>query len=357
MLKDMTIKKRLIVLSMVSMVVITLYALKVIYEDYKKYEDATSVIKGTELSVKLSNLLHEFQKERGASAGFLSSKGAKFKETLKNQRVLTDQKIKVLQNYLATHNDRFAELAKKSIDLSKLQLMRKRVDALKVSTKEAVGYYTAINTSLIDTVAKLSTQVSDPKLRNLMNSLVLFISAKERAGIERAVLSGAFSKDNFDRFLYAKFISVLAQQKALFHLFEVTADEKLKKFYASVRSDPAFAEVQRMRDIALNRERGFGVDAAYWFKTITKKINGLKKMENFIQKEITSRSAEVKSGALVELAAISILSLLITLLIGYTSKSVTNSIVLSIRRLTGLIEQVNSGNLAFEIERRHLSRN
>ena len=357
MLKDMTIKKRLIVLSMVSMVVISLYALKVIYEDYKKYEDATSVIKGTELSVKLSNLLHEFQKERGASAGFLSSKGAKFKETLKNQRVLTDQKIKVLQNYLVTHNDRFAELAKKSIDLSKLQLMRKRVDALKVSTKEAVGYYTAINTSIIDTVAKLSTQVSDPKLRNLMNSLVLFISAKERAGIERAVLSGAFSKDSFDRFLYAKFISVLAQQKALFHLFEVTADDKLKKFYASVKSDPAFAEVQRMRDIALNRERGFGVDAAYWFKTITKKINGLKKMENFIQKEITSRSAEVKSGALVELTLISLISLLVILLIGYISKSVTNSIVLSIRRLTGLIEQVNNGNLSVEIERRHLSRN
>ena len=357
MLKNMTIKKRLIVLSMVSMVVISLYALKVIYEDYKKYEDAVLTTTGAALSVKLSNLLHEFQKERGASAGFLSSGGLKFKDTLKKQRILTDKKIEIVKSYIDSHDDPFSRLAKRSIDLSKLKEMRVKVDKLSVKTKEAVGYYTAINTSIIDTVAKLSTQVSDPKLRNLMNSLVLFISAKERAGIERAVLSGAFSRDNFDRFLYAKFISVLAQQQALFHLFESTADEELKKFYSSVKSDPSFAEVQRMRDIALSKESGFGVDAEYWFKTITKKINKLKDTENFIQHQITARAVEVKDGALVEFLAIALLSLAAILLIGYISKSVIDSIVISINRLTKLIEEVNNGNLSIEIERRGHSRN
>ncbi|MCF6201105.1 MAG: methyl-accepting chemotaxis protein, partial [Hydrogenimonas sp.] len=184
-----------------------------------------------------------------------------------------------------------------------------------------------------------------------------FTSAKERAGIERAILSGVFSKDRFDRFLYAKFISVLAQQKALFHLFEATADKNLKEYYASIKSDPAFAEVQRMREIALNRESDFGVDAPYWFKTITKKINGLKKMESFIQQQITERSKEVKSGALTELIVILLLSLLTIAFIGYISKSVTSSIVLSIRRLTDIIEQINNGNLSVKVERRHTSRN
>ncbi len=47
---------------------------------------------GLELSVKISSLVHEIQKERGATAGFLSSKGTKFVETLSNQKKSTDIK-------------------------------------------------------------------------------------------------------------------------------------------------------------------------------------------------------------------------------------------------------------------------
>ncbi len=357
MLNNLTIRKRLVILSALAMITIFLYALKVLHTDYAEFRNATSTIQGARLSVKLSDLLHEFQKERGASAGFLSSKGAKFATTLSRQRKLTDEKISLLKSYLATHEDPFAEEAKRSIDLSALQSVRQKVDNLAIGTKEAVGYYTALNTSLIDTIARLSTRVIDPEVRNLMDSLVLFISGKERAGIERAVLSGAFSKDRFDKFLYKKFISVLAQQNAFFHLFEATANDDLKQFYASVASDPAFAEVQRMRSIALSKRKGFGIDAAYWFETITRKIDGLKKMESHIQKEIIRRSEEAKNSTLMELLFFTTLSLFTLLAIGYISRSVTHSILSSIDRLRRLIEQINRGDLSVEVERRSLSRN
>ena len=44
----------------------------------------------------LSNLVHELQKERGASAGFISSKGARFTDTLKDQRVSTNARNSAL---------------------------------------------------------------------------------------------------------------------------------------------------------------------------------------------------------------------------------------------------------------------
>ncbi len=357
MLNNLTIKKRLVILSILAMITICLYALKVLYMDYKAYRNADSMIKGSELSVKLSDLLHEFQKERGASTGYLSSKGNEFKEMLFDQRKFTDEKIRILENYLAKHDDPFAKEAKRSIDLSELKDMRKKIERLSISAKEAVAYYTSLNNSIIDTISKLSICVTDPKLRNLMNSLVLFISGKERAGIERAVLAGAFSKDRFDKFLYTKFISVLAQQKAFFHLFEVTANTELKKFYATIKSDPSFYEVQKMRNIALSQRKHFGVDASYWFKTITKKINGLKKTESFIQQQILNRSNEAKNVALTELLLLTLLSLVTILVIGYISKSVTDSIIRSIQRLTGLIERINDGDLSVEMERRNISRN
>ena len=54
------------------------------------------------LSYKLSTLIHETQKERGASAGYLSSNGKKFAEVLPKQRKLTDSKEKQLKEYIKT---------------------------------------------------------------------------------------------------------------------------------------------------------------------------------------------------------------------------------------------------------------
>ena len=46
----------------------------------------------TELSVVYSELVHELQKERGMTAGFLGSGGTQFASKLKNQRQDTDKK-------------------------------------------------------------------------------------------------------------------------------------------------------------------------------------------------------------------------------------------------------------------------
>jgi methyl-accepting chemotaxis protein len=54
------------------------------------------------LNTKISLLLHETQKERGASAGYLGSKELKFKEDLLKQRTLTDARISELNTFLDT---------------------------------------------------------------------------------------------------------------------------------------------------------------------------------------------------------------------------------------------------------------
>ena len=55
----------------------------------------------TALAVKSSAVIHEAQKERGMSAGFLSSKGAKFAEELPKQRAETDKRIAELKEQVA----------------------------------------------------------------------------------------------------------------------------------------------------------------------------------------------------------------------------------------------------------------
>jgi len=52
------------------------------------------------LSTKLSSLVHEMQKERGMTAGYLGSKGSKFASELPKQRKQTDQKLLELKSWL-----------------------------------------------------------------------------------------------------------------------------------------------------------------------------------------------------------------------------------------------------------------
>lgn len=56
---------------------------------------------GILLSNKISLIIHELQKERGSSSGFIGSKGdEKFKQILDTQRKLSDDKIKDFSDFL-----------------------------------------------------------------------------------------------------------------------------------------------------------------------------------------------------------------------------------------------------------------
>jgi hypothetical protein len=56
------------------------------------------------LTVKSSSLIHELQKERGLSAGFLGSQGAEFSKELLAQRLKTDKAIKELDSFVKKFN-------------------------------------------------------------------------------------------------------------------------------------------------------------------------------------------------------------------------------------------------------------
>ena len=57
------------------------------------------------ISEQLSKLVHEMQKERGLSAGFVASKGTKFANELKEQRILTDKEHKALRDMVTENNN------------------------------------------------------------------------------------------------------------------------------------------------------------------------------------------------------------------------------------------------------------
>ncbi|MCK5666047.1 MAG: nitrate- and nitrite sensing domain-containing protein, partial [Thiotrichaceae bacterium] len=357
MLKQFSIHSKLVILSLVSIVLILSYAIKLSLYEYEQYNSSKSSIDVVELSVYLSNVLHELQKERGVSAGYLGSKGKKFTEKLPQQRKLTDEKVTLLKNHLSSVANLFTKTASEKVDFSKMGSMRSSVDSQSVDTKSAVGYYTALNKSILDTITEFSTLSKDHDIRNMLNSLVLFISAKERAGIERAILSATFARDEFNAFLNSKFLSVMAQQSALFNLFEHSANEKFKQSYVKIKGDSSFAEVQRMRDVALSKTKGFDTDSAYWFKTITQKINQLKKMEDVITGSVKATAKDIESSSLLVLVMVFVISFLALLVTFLLSKGINSVIMSKIQNFKTVLEKIREGDLSTQFSLNQNSNN
>jgi len=328
------------------LLVIFAYSLKIALNSYHSYDNDTQTRDIIKLSIKVSAVLHELQKERGASAGFVGSGGKKFADILPGQREETDKKIADLKEFCSNSPLEEIGAVRSRVDLDSIASRRAKISSLSISLKDTVGFYTSLNKNIIDTISYFSTIPENAEVRTNFSSYVIFISSKERAGIERAVLSGVFAADKFTIKSFAKFSSLASEQKTLLNFFAQTTSKELKAKLQEVKNHPSYIEVQRMRDIALSKNEGFNIDSLYWFKTITSKINELKKFEDTIAKNTVTLAEKNANGALTMLIAVSIISIFVLLLIIFIAYNITNGISKSIRKFNTLIDKVSGGDLS-----------
>jgi len=297
------------------------------------------------LSQKLSLLIHETQKERGASAGFLGSKGKKFADILPNQRQLTDKRNQEFQTYLKSLNLKdFSIKLKNEIhnleaDINKVGQIRSEVDSLSMSVGQEVTFYTQINKKILNIVALSAKLANTPELVKALDAYTNFLKAKERAGIERAVLSATFSADKFAPGMYAKFITLLAEQDAYTDAFLSMATDKSKQFYTTTMNSPIIVAVNKMRAIAKTKanEGNFGVDSVVWFQTITKKINLLKKVDDKLAKNndaiLAKIESDYKTSTAVTLVSYIAFAIIIFIIIMLISRGVNKSVRSSLEKI------------------------
>ncbi len=293
-MKNMSIKIKLLILSLVPLLMLGYLTVDQAVSGYKYKQKLANTQELVELSKKISLMIHETQKERGASAGYTGSGGEKFKTILPKQRKLTDKRVKEYLSFIKgidfSKYDELGSKVQKTKDfLSKLSDKRAKITALELPLKSVVGYYTKMNASFLDVVSGVAKSSPSNEVTKELVAYTSFLKSKERAGIERAVLSGVFAKDAFPAGFFAKFINLVAKQDAYMDGFLSMANKHLVEFYHKKMNNPAVAEVQRMRNIAIQKAStgGFGVDSVYWFKTITKKINILKSIDDEIASDIT----------------------------------------------------------------------
>jgi len=341
----MTIKAKLsIILALVVSFSIVILGLTI----KKAYSESVTIKEAQKLNVlsqKLSLLIHETQKERGASAGFLGSKGTKFTAIVPKQRVLTNNRNQELNTYVNTLDlNEFSTELKSEInafksDMSRIDQIRTNIDNLSISVKDEVAYYTSMNAKILKIVSLTAKLANTQELIKALDTYANFLKSKERAGIERAVLSATFAADKFGTGMFAKWITLVAEQDAYMNSSMAMADDNVKSFYKRVMDAPSVNGVDRMRSIAREKALvgGFGIDSVNWFQTITKKINLLKKVDDEISKENTSLlqrvESESKSSAAITIMSYTLFTIIVLIVILMISKAVNKSVKSSLSKI------------------------
>ncbi|MEM9644277.1 MAG: methyl-accepting chemotaxis protein, partial [Planctomycetota bacterium] len=304
-----------------------------------------------QLSARVSALVHETQKERGMTAGYLGSQGKSFVSEIRSQHQTTDGRRQELEQFAKTCDFTQApEIQRKlqnAFDLHKAATKnRSAVLELNIPAGRAITAYTKHNKAMLDVIGSVADTTTDSDIARQLSAYSMFLRGKERAGIERAVLSSTFSQDKFGPGAFTKFISLIADQDTYFREFKALASQELLSFYETQRALPCVSQVAEYRKIAIEKGNvgGFGQDATQWFASKTAEINGLKAVDDFTAKSLLEQSSEKQIAA--ERHAVFAAVFSISLLVAATALGLftLTSILRSIRVLVDALADISQGD-------------
>ncbi|AZZ96123.1 methyl-accepting chemotaxis protein [Pseudoalteromonas sp. R3] len=319
----------------------------------KRMNDAYDAEYNAFLSHAVLALIHETQKERGASAGFIGSQGQKFQSNLTQQRRLTESKLSKLKSEVVNwdlSDEMTREINTFLQKFNQLDNVRRKVSALSMSLPEALKYYTDINNQglhIVITAARLSR---DYIVATELMAIYNFSSAKESAGIERAVLSNVFAQDRFTPALRTRYTQLHTKQEVYLAEALEASPPQMKAMFSTALNSSAMKNVDAFRAAVADRDSGFGQDPEAWFEAATRRINALKEAEEKALTLVDKTAIDIQETA-VTILVVELIILVIGLLI---TAALFISIRLrhqqSVKIAEGIAIAINNRNLAHEID-------
>jgi len=300
----------------------------------------------TALSRHAGNLVHEMQRERGISSGFIGSRGEVFGNRLSAQHPETDRAIGDFREALAGTNLTAldAELARQSADieqrLADTTAVRQQVQRLETGAEEAVAHYTGLNDALMGMVGRVTHLTADAGISRRLGAYFTLLKAKDLAGVERALLANAFSANLMRTATHQRLLSMLGQEAAYLESFQTLANAEMRDRLSEILGSEEVQRVLPLRQIALERgvAGGYDVDPQQWFDWQTARINRLKALEDAVAEGVLTEAAGLRREARQELVGYLMITLVAAGLAILFAVLVVQSIVRSLRAALDDIE-------------------
>ncbi|MCE2028584.1 methyl-accepting chemotaxis protein [Sessilibacter corallicola] len=294
------------------------------------------------LTATSSLLVHELQKERGASAVYVGSEGNRFKRELDLQQAETDKKLSAWISDYDKHRDNIQYKEIQNVmdimrsRLQNLEKVRTQAENLSVPAKEVIAFFTDTNAYFIQGIPYIARMTQYDEVAKNTFAYYSFLAGKERAGIERAVMSNSFAVGSFSQDSLYRFVQLVTEQSLLFENFSRFSTQEQLDFFEQTMAHSSVKQVNDYRAIAFEKSSagGFGVNPADWFNAATARINQLKIIEDKINQDLMNLAGDIHSNAqssFYSILSIALAALLIISIFSYAVFSQLNQQICSVK--------------------------
>lgn len=356
------IRTRLILLAAIPAVALLYFAITDFMEKATLVKEIDQLHTLVNVSTKVGSLVHELQKERAFSSGFLSSKGTTYVNEMALQRSEVDKKSATLIHALKTLNTQYYGNELKAV-LSEAEASRQKLDAhratlseLGMTPIESAAYYIKIIAHYLKIPASIATLSSNGEISRLASTYTMLLEAKERAGKERAILTPVFTADKFTPGALNAFLANKSEQDLYINEFMHYATRDQKAFFTAKVTGASVDAVAQIKATAMQRtnEATLGVDPASWITLSTQRINLLKEVEDKLSADLIAAMQSLSSVAKRSMTwsiTLTVLSLLATgVTTWYLSRNILRQLGGEPEYAVNILQEIAKGNLAVAID-------
>lgn len=251
----------------------------------------------------VKELIHQLQRERGASNVFLGSKGERFAQQRLSQveaSELDEQNLRSLLKslYLGKQDNGQSMRLLSSITfalqgMDHLPDLRNKVSALKLTPLESTSAYCRLISGLLDVVFEAADVASDPKMTRLLVALFNFMQGKEYAGQERAWGAIGFAESHFDSSLYERIHGLTESQEHCFETFGNFADAEESEMWQALQNGDINKQIARLRQMISTLAEGGECSSELseiWYDIATQRIDAMQAIEEHLTDRLTDQA-------------------------------------------------------------------
>lgn len=306
-----TIRTRLLRILILALAVLLALLGLAAAEQISAYRNASATADNARLEITLQGLVHELQKERGLTTGYVG--GVKqFSAKLPAQRKATDAAREQLDTALKGRDDSAAGSVRESLGrLDGLAGIRKDADDGTGVVKDTFDYFTTTIT-VLDRLGLGLDDVHDGKLRDAYQALQVLGNAKEFTGEERAIVLGSVRAGRFRGDDYSRFMEIRAGRLAALEAFPRTATAAQRRRLDTALTTPDAERALAYESVAVHgtgRLKGSDLPPMAWWDSMTATINGLRDVQITLGTDVENRAAELESAAQRDLLLFALLAL------------------------------------------------
>jgi len=352
-LADISIPVRIAVACLLPMLAFTGFAGKALLEKQSDYSKTAQVAELADAMPAITNLIHELQKERVSSIGFVNSRGQSFADAMRRERTLSDAALAAWQQRIVAlagvhAGSKFArDVEAAKAKFADLAGMRSNIDSFAAKAQEVYDAYSSTISLLATAIDEISELTDDARIARQAIVFGAHVRRGEWAGQERATGAAAISYGELTPASSFAIVRTRVIQDSQTAIFRRSAAQAQVDYVDQALKGPVTDDLMRLRGVFYESPftKSFkGMTVEQWSDTSAKYIAVLQTLEERLNGDFAAAIAAVVSEARWDFWSVLVLFVVLLAATGAISAVVVLSITRPIAQLVPVMGELAQGH-------------